>query len=253
MTKRVICNSCGAEFGNNEPKCPYCGTMNYDGAEKEYLEKLEDVREDMEDLKEVSAEETKKEIKKQGKFIKKIVIIVAIFGLIILGYSLFIEKLFERDEKADYIWKSENYPIMNEMYENGEYEELAEFYIHASEDDKPVYDWEHYSFVSTYVNIQIFYDDIAYIESQEDVRDTSYILALSGQLRIVGAANSSELTEEEKAYFADDFEVVEEHLKNDWDFDEETYQEFYNEAVGKGYVDFSKCEEYVKKWMKGEN
>lgn len=49
MTKQVICNSCRAQFDNDEPKCPYYGTMNYDGAEKEYLEKLEDVREDMEE------------------------------------------------------------------------------------------------------------------------------------------------------------------------------------------------------------
>jgi len=71
MVKKVICDSCGAEFSNDEPKCPYCGTMNYDGAEKEYFEKLENVRSDMEDLKTVSAEETKKSLKSKAFLSKK--------------------------------------------------------------------------------------------------------------------------------------------------------------------------------------
>ena len=72
MGKRIICSSCGAEFDNDMAKCPYCGTMNYEGAEKEYLEKLEDVREDLDDLNEVPLEETKKEFKKQGRLIRKV-------------------------------------------------------------------------------------------------------------------------------------------------------------------------------------
>lgn len=253
MKKSVICNSCGAEFDNNEPKCPYCGSMNYDGAEKEYLEKLEDVREDMEDLKDVSAEETKKEIKSQGSFIKKIVIIVAIIGLLLIGYEFFIEKLFERDEKADFLWKSENYPTMNEMYENGEYEELADFLTQAVKEDKDVYDWGHYAFVDTYLEIESFYEHMDRITSGEEVSQATYALMLSEEFDILIEANGSKLTEEEKTYFAEDFVVVEEHLKNSWDFDEATYKEYYDEALEKGYMPFTKCEEYVKKWKKGEN
>lgn len=253
MKKSVICNSCGAEFDNNEPKCPYCGSMNYDGAEKEYLEKLEDVREDMEDLKDVSAKETKKEIKSQGSFIKKIVIIVAIIGLLLIGYEFFIEKLFERDEKADFLWKSENYPTMNEMYENGEYEELADFLTQAVKEDKDVYDWEHYAFVDTYLEIESFYEHMDRITSGEEVSQATYALMLSEEFDILIEANGSKLTEEEKTYFAEDFVVVEEHLKNSWDFDEATYKEYYDEALEKGYMPFTKCEEYVKKWKKGEN
>ena len=43
--KKIICNSCGAEFEDTLPKCPYCGSLNYKGAEAEYLGKLEGMRE----------------------------------------------------------------------------------------------------------------------------------------------------------------------------------------------------------------
>ena len=43
--ERTVCGSCGASFDKDEPKCPYCGTLNPYGAEKEYKEKLEDIRE----------------------------------------------------------------------------------------------------------------------------------------------------------------------------------------------------------------
>ena len=101
MVKKVICDSCGAEFSNDEPKCPYCGTMNYDGAEKEYFEKLENVRSDMEDLKTVSAEETKKEFKKQGSFIKKVLVVALIIGLLLVGMHILSELSYERDEKEE--------------------------------------------------------------------------------------------------------------------------------------------------------
>ena len=47
MAKLIVCNSCGAQYGSDHSTCPYCGTMNYEGAEKAYFEKLEDIREDV--------------------------------------------------------------------------------------------------------------------------------------------------------------------------------------------------------------
>ena len=108
MGKQIICSSCGAEFDNDMAKCPYCGTMNYEGAEKEYLEKLEDVREDLDDLNEVPLEETKDELKKQGRLIRKVLMVAIIIGFILFGWIMLSEKAYERDEKADFLWKSEN-------------------------------------------------------------------------------------------------------------------------------------------------
>ena len=41
MSKQVICSSCGAKFRQSLPKCPYCDTLNYKGAEAEYMGRLQ--------------------------------------------------------------------------------------------------------------------------------------------------------------------------------------------------------------------
>lgn len=85
MEKIVICGSCGAEFDKNIVKCPYCGSTNIKGAEREYMEKLEDVREDMGELESVPLEELQDTVKRQGRFLKKVIItILAIVAAAVL-------------------------------------------------------------------------------------------------------------------------------------------------------------------------
>lgn len=253
MAKLIICNSCGAQFTNDEPKCPYCGTMNYDGAEKEYFEKLEDIREDVEDLNAVPMQEAKAELKKQGKFIKKIVTVVVVLG-VIFGALIFLqEKSYERDEKADFLWREENYPKMDAMYEAGEFEELEAFYMQALEDDQQLYDWEHADFVDTYISVKEFYDDLEYMEEYDDISDGMYTAILWNQWSIYKYAVSDSMSEDEKEYFAEDFVLVEEHLRNDWGYDEATFTELSSRFLEEyGYVSWDECEDYIKEWKKGE-
>ena len=68
--KKIICSSCGAEFEDILPKCPYCGSLNYKGAEAEYLGKLESMRQDMQQLEQVPEKELKKKLKKKQKLNK---------------------------------------------------------------------------------------------------------------------------------------------------------------------------------------
>ncbi len=256
MGKKIICNSCGAEFHELEPKCPYCGTMNYKGAELEYFEKLEDVREDLEELTAVPLQETKKEIKKQGKFVKKVIIIGIILLIIIFGWPFLMDKLFyERDQKADFIWKSENFAVMDEMYEKGQYEELVDFFYEAIENDKPVYDWEHYAFIELYDSVSGYQSELSYMEQKkaqgEEVTVDDYKWLLWSEFSVIAGYYEEGLTEEDKAYFAEEVKEVEERLKNDWDFDAETYESYYSQvAKPYGHISVDECEKYVKEWLK---
>ena len=81
--KKIICNSCGAEFEDTLPECPYCGTMNYKGAEMEYFGRLEEVRSDMEQLGSVPEQETRSELKKQRKWILKLVLLLAVAAVLL--------------------------------------------------------------------------------------------------------------------------------------------------------------------------
>jgi len=255
MAKLVICDSCGAQFSNEEPKCPYCGTMNYEGAEKEYFEKLEDIREDVEKLSEVPLKETKAELKKQGRFIKKIVLAVCVLAIVVAVISFWREKSYERDNKADFIWQQTNFPTLDELYEEGKYDELAAFYRQAEEEDKPVYMWEHAEFVRAYDYVQDYYADLDYMKSQDASEEKEvwlYGLYFWTQWKVLGYQFSGDLTEEEKAYFAETFVEVEKSLRNDWGMDDATYQEFYAKLIEPygSTVTFDECDAYIQKWKK---
>lgn len=52
--KTVVCPSCGYEFDGTLAACPACGTMHYPGAEADYLEHLDDVKEQLQSLNKVT-------------------------------------------------------------------------------------------------------------------------------------------------------------------------------------------------------
>ena len=57
----MICKNCGAHFEDNLPECPYCGEFHYAGAQKEYMGKLENLKENLDDLHETVPEMYTKE------------------------------------------------------------------------------------------------------------------------------------------------------------------------------------------------
>ena len=42
----IKCENCGAEVDIQEPRCPYCGSFLYEGAEQEYWDKMGQIHED---------------------------------------------------------------------------------------------------------------------------------------------------------------------------------------------------------------
>lgn len=86
----VRCLSCGAQFKHTEPKCPYCGTIYVPGAETAYMNHLDDIRDEMEDLNDLALSGTgaefKRVLKKTG--IALIIVIAAIAGLFALAFVI---------------------------------------------------------------------------------------------------------------------------------------------------------------------
>lgn len=148
---KYICNYCGAEIDDTMPKCPYCDTLIAKGAQAAYMDKLYDIKEDMEELKDIPFDVVEEEVKHQGRRMKKIIIITLIIMALLAGIFILQEKRYERDHTSDYIWEQENYPIMSEMYENGEYEELEEFYYNALMEEKSIWNWEYYDEFSKWI------------------------------------------------------------------------------------------------------
>ncbi len=138
------CLSCGAEINDSMPRCPYCGTMIAEGAQKEYMEKLSDIREDMEALGSVPAGELRAEFRRQGRRMCRIITAAVIVTLLIAALFLWQESRWDRDHTADYIWENQNFPYLSELYEAGHYEALLEPVLSAMDEDRSIWNWEYY-------------------------------------------------------------------------------------------------------------
>ncbi|MBQ2896069.1 MAG: hypothetical protein IJE26_05105, partial [Oscillospiraceae bacterium] len=113
---KLICPNCGAECGAALSRCPYCGTLFAEGAEREYMDKLHDIREDMAELAAVPGLGAKSELKRQGRRIRRVALLTALAAALLALLFLWQERRWERDNTADYIWQHENFPHMTELY-----------------------------------------------------------------------------------------------------------------------------------------
>ena len=249
-TVKIICPSCGGEFEDTLPKCPYCDTLHIKGAEAEYMQKLEDVREDMAELSAVPVAETKKEFKKQGKFLGKIfavVLVIVLLPTILLALGGRIGD--ERDAQADYLWKQENFPIMDEMYAQGQLEELREFYLDALVNDQPVSDWEHIWFcyaIDDLCEMEAFWE-----QKPEELWDSDYASLLYCGWRFKGGRGTEYLTEEEVELLMPRIDQALEKFDAFWQFNEKTLDAFQKELEkNDGHISYDYCSKYVKKWRK---
>lgn len=249
MANKIICKFCGAEFDEMLAKCPYCGSTNYKGAEAEYLNKLEDVREDMEELKYVPEEETKKSFKKQGRFLIIVFVVLAVLFLLFGAFHLWMNRLYERDEKADFLWKQENYPVLDALYKEGKYDELINLLFSEEYADAPIWDWEHYEFCDMYHIANYMAEILEQEASGQELSELDLGLLLSYEWDMMGLSYSS-LTEEEQAYFAEYVKLAEEDFNNRWNMSEKDYNFFYQQLEDYGWVSYLDCKDYVEKWYK---
>ena len=53
----MFCSNCGAELKESDVTCPYCGMLQPAAAESEYMQKLEHLKQDVQNLKAVPTKE----------------------------------------------------------------------------------------------------------------------------------------------------------------------------------------------------
>lgn len=169
----MICKNCGAHFDDHLPKCPYCGQFSYVGAEEEYMDRLKDMREDLDELQETVPEMYTDELKKQAKHTQKIILIIfgilAVIALLFFGGSLLMDSLFQYDAKEELLFTKEAFPVADEYYAAEDYEGLLEFYQTSMEENSNAsfYNWKHYPFLICYENYTIFQHSVSLMGSKD--------------------------------------------------------------------------------------
>lgn len=253
MEKKIICKSCAAEFSDMLPECPYCGTMNYKGAEAQYLGKLENVREDMEELDAVPRNEQKKELRKQVAFWLKVLLAIACVAGILFAIFRWQDNKDRVGDREDFLWISENAPKLDELYEKEDYDALQEMYFQYLEEERPLWRWQHNDFMRIYNSIVWAKAALAGKEGGNDLTEKGYVNLFYDMWVIKGIEFRSELDEEEASKLEGLREGIPLELNVYWSMSDEEYAE-YNKQLqeNQGYIRFEDCEEYIKKWYAKE-
>ena len=171
------CPNCGAEYEAGLLHCPYCRSVDDYQDESEYLEDLDELKDRLEDLPEdVIREQNKLQTIEAAKDLKRIFLRVALVAagfLMIFGISVFFDRVVfgnseakERErEREEYLWKQENLPKLDALYESKDYEGLLAF---ADEtDNNGIFDWEHYPLLDGLRILKYIPDWIAMVEELE--------------------------------------------------------------------------------------
>ena len=139
---KIKCRECGALIDGQVARCPYCGAINEAGAEQKYMEDMDTLRDNLEDLGDIPKEEITQEVRKHLKFTGKTVVITLVV-IIVVAAALFLYSkrwdfamyLYETasqtttaDAREQLLWEKENYPRLDEWFAEGNFDALLDFY-----------------------------------------------------------------------------------------------------------------------------
>jgi len=190
----IECTSCGAVFNIHMPKCPYCGWVNELGNEEEYLKHLEEIRRSLDEVASIPERAYKDEAKTGiKKAIKVFIILVIVFALIIAGVvvgTAAFSVYMKNQELKQAEWEKENYPILDRMYEDGDYDGLVEFWDDLISLDGSmkytIWSWDHYQFLTgyrCYYSIKGYWDNIKSGDAKKG--DYNYHYGFSNAMQVL--------------------------------------------------------------------
>lgn len=151
----MICKECGAKFDVHKPACPYCGALNYIGAEKEYMEHLKDIENDLSEMSDDSKEAYHATIKKSTLIIITTLCISFLFLILIAGIFYLHSSHSDKKEsdlaRAQLLWREQYFDDLDRLYEAGDYDGILDFYDeHINDEGFSPYSWEHCDFIEVY-------------------------------------------------------------------------------------------------------
>lgn len=152
----MYCTNCGAALKDTDVKCPYCGTINPFAAEADYMNKLKDLREDVDDLDDLSKAMYVQNLKKHSTHALRISLsVVAVFLFLFVGFQL-LSSLRDRndraEQRAELAFREEYFPVLDELYAKGDDQAVWEYINQLLEEEgsSALFSWEHEAFYVYY-------------------------------------------------------------------------------------------------------
>ncbi len=251
MKKRIVCPNCEAKFDEGMACCPYCNTMYYPGAEKEYMEKMEGIRQDYEDLTVAMDQMVAEEVRCQRLFwtsVVAIIITVLFVAFILYKRNIAVD---EREQlKEQFWWRYENNAVMEELHYQGEHDKVLDIMNEGRRLKCYSYKWELAYYYEIYEAVALI-EEVEKMESQglEVDRDT-LINLLAKEVEAVFALEYDDYTPEQRAKLEPLVEIAQEDFYTRWPMSEQDHQELHDMLQANYYVwiEPEQSEQFIDKW-----
>lgn len=251
MEKLIRCYNCGAGFEESKPRCPYCDAINEIGAEKQYMDKMGSLKEELKDLSQVPADAYKKEMLKTWKKIAVITAVFVVLSAVISGVLYLNTKMVENASQADIMeqlrWEQENFPELDKLYEKGDYDTIVELKNQAYEEGYHIWDWEHSDFIGIYEGYQWCLELREDLTDRETANKGTAQYLLGEVMRFLFFLKEENFAEEEWQALQSWKPIFEEMLYEDMRFTKEEAEELYMEINDEGRIQYQACDKYAEK------
>lgn len=257
----MFCPNCGGEFADWALKCPYCGSTNTRGAEKEYMAHMEELKKRLDQVDEESESGYQKTV---SRVVKRLLIFAGIAGaLIVIALTVLVmwEKRLDRKSEewqiAESAWQKEEYVKLDEMYEKCDYDGIIKEADEALTEDHSISGWEHYEYV---MEFYAYYANILAARKQiEEGTGDVYTLGegIYGALHLMKEVSTGQvsqleefyrqyqkapgLTEEEGQLVREYIKEAEEFLENTLSWTQDEIDSLYESCKSDGYFSVSPC------------
>lgn len=269
--KELVCQNCGAKIEESYTYCPYCGSINIVGAEKEYFDNLNQVKSDLKEMGDDTNEEFKSTVKSSLKIVLIVLAILVILGSI--GYEVYLlcNKIQEYTDDEDYYDMQYDYgegefdfSELDAMFEAGDYDALVDYYYGDDNPPDESFNWEHFPYIDLYMRYYMMLDDLDWycdiLARDDDTNEAKTWVVFSAIYLIQSDVYvSSELDEkgnsvygfskdevEEISAWADDaIYVLEEYnilAHDEWI----TMLKFFDDSDENHEICYDTCEQYLK-------
>lgn len=262
---RKECKFCGAKFGQNVKLCPNCGSTDIKLVAQENMDFLEAASEESEKAKQ-SGDENKKPKKNRKKVIVILVsVLVGVFVLLFVVSQLVlwwagravekdklslneqIEQVLEDTKMSDEEWKEAVLPLLDELYLWQMNEKLVEVFNESVNDNRPIYEWEHYPYLSDLVDFSIVEGIWEYEQSYGSLKDYHNTQLLYYCLEYIGFEEDEELTAEEKEKLQRYVINLRQDVTTRFNLTEDELEELYGKVSEEyGYIDYYALERFLE-------
>ncbi len=249
----MICKECGAEFDEALPSCPYCGALNYIGAEKEYQDSLDELKENLSQMGDDTKEAYHGELKK-NRLVLITTFCLLLLGIgIVIGVSLFLsnrsDEKYAAEERSRILWRKQYEPVMDAMYEDGDLDGLLVFVEdHSSDTGYSAYTWRHMDFLKVYEYYSTFQNDLTELDFS-DPADIRWFLYDAVMIHYYNREGNYDYSDEEKEQLTLWCQEVLDTVYQNIGMTPEEFETFYGEIASDDSLhipDFRNITKYLK-------